>query len=127
MACDHQITRENSELSVTIAEGQAESEAIDFRQYAMMALHLPAAWTEAFVGFKVATTPGGTYQPLYGADGALVQIGDPTGPTPPVAGQTYVAPAELAAARWVKLWSQDGSGNDTNQDADRVLRVDLKA
>jgi len=88
---------------------------------AMGVVELPAAWTSASLGFKVATTEQGDYQPLYGSDAALLQIASPSTST------VYVLPAELAAATYVKLWSQNGSGADEAQAAARTLKLTIKS
>jgi len=105
----------------TIANGANLSDEIDVSQYAMLVVHMPAAWTAASIGFKVASASGGTFLPLYDDNGTLVQIDSPT------ASKAYSAPAEVAGARYVKLWSQDGSGSNANQGGARVITVDLKA
>ena len=86
----------------------------------MLIVHMPAAWTAASIGFYVCDSYAGTYQKLYDDNGNLVQIDSPS------AAGAYAAPAEVAAARWVKLWSQNGSGTDTNQAAARTITVALK-
>ena len=47
--------------------------------------------------------------------------------TPAIASESYPLPAEIFAAQWVKLWSQNGAGVGVNQGADRVFLLDLKA
>lgn len=116
-----QMVRGAKTLTVDIANGAALSEAIQFDRYAILCVHMPAAWTAASIGFHVASTETGTYTPLYDRNGALVQI------VAPAVDKTYVAPAEITAARWLKLWSQDGAGSGTNQGAARSLVVDCKA
>lgn len=115
------IIRYESQDLVSIASGAAVSDVIDFRRGSLLVVHMPGAWTSASVGFQVSDARDGTFSPLYDDDGNLVQIDSPS------ADRAYMAPAALAGARFVKLWSQNGSGSDTNQTADRSLRVDLKA
>lgn len=107
--------------TVTIASGAAVSDAFDFHLFSMMILLMPAAWTSASVGFKVCPTEDGTYLPLYDADGDIVEVATPS------VNCAYDTPAIIPAAHWVKLWSQDGSGNDTNQGAERVVTLMMKA
>lgn len=95
--------------------------AIDMRPYAQMIIRMPAAWTAASIGFKVAEAADGTFLPLYDDDGNLVQIDSPS------VSQAYVAPAPLGAGHFVKLWSQNGSGTNVAQGDDRTLGIDLKA
>jgi hypothetical protein len=115
------LLRNHKYSSQTIASGGNLSDAFDFRAYTMGLIHMPAAWTAASIGFKVCNTAGGTYLPLYDKNGSLVQI------TSPAASKAYALPAELAGAHFVKLWSQDGTGSNSNQAAARTLVVDLKA
>jgi len=111
--------------TVTIAESEAESAAFDMSALVMGVVRMPAEWTAAGVGFKVSDGEGGTFLPLYDEETSIVQIG--TSSVHPVAGRAYGTPPELSGAHWVKLWSQDGSGSDTNQAAARTLEIDLKA
>ncbi len=106
--------------TVTIANGAALSTTpITFSQYAMMVLHMPPAWTAADIAFQVATTEDGTYQPLYHEDGTLLEISGPA------VDSSFVAPARIAAAKFVKLWSQSG-GVAVNQAAARNIEVTTK-
>jgi hypothetical protein len=113
--------RKNETTTATIANGENLSGAIDMCLYSMMVVHMDSEWTAASIGFKVATAEDGAYLPLYDDDGNLVQIDAPT------AGKAYASPAALAGARFVKLWSQNGTGTDVNQGAARTLGIDLKA
>lgn len=115
------LERQDSTVTATIALGAAVSDAIDMQAYAMGTVHMPAAWDAASIGFKVSTTLAGTYLPLYDESGALVQIASPA------VDKAYTLPARVAACRFVKLWSQNGSGMDVNQTAARSLPLDLKA
>jgi hypothetical protein len=113
-------TRLPETVTATIALDANLSGEIDMSGKAGLIVHMPAAWTAASIGFKVASYTGGTFQPLYDDDGNLIQIDSPS------ASKSYVAPASLFPARFVCLWSQDGSGNNTAQEAARSLVVDLK-
>lgn len=106
-------------MSVTIASGAALSDAFSIKDFTEGLIHMPAAWTAADIGFQVASTLGGTYQPLYNSSGLIVISG-------PAVNNAYMLPADLAAAQWVKLWSNTG-GSGTNQAAARTITVDLKA
>ena len=117
----HTVSRFERNLTVTIAKTANLSEEIDMSDKALLALHMPSAWTAASIGFKASPTPGGTFQPVYNSNGVLVQISSPT------ASKTYIAPAEIAACRYIKLWSQDGSGANKAQGAERAIGVELKA
>jgi hypothetical protein len=108
--------------TVTIAASAALSGAIDFRRFSRMEVHMPSAWTAADIGFQVSGAIDGTYLPLYDeADPAvLLEIGAPA------VDQAHVAPAKLAGAAFVKLWSQT-AGTGVNQAAERLLVVVLKS
>ena len=109
-----------SRTDIVIANGANLSNAFDMRDFALLVVTMPAAWTAASIGFKVSPTKSGTFVPLYDDDGTLIQIDSPT------ADNAYTAPAGIAAGHWVKLWSQNGSGSDTNQAAERTLTVSMK-
>ena len=113
--------RANVAGTATILNGANLSQEVDFREYSMMVIHMPAAWTAAFIGFTVSTTTGGTFLPLYDEDGNLVQTATAAVST------AIAAPPELAGCRFVKLWSQDGAGANVAQGGDRVMLLDLKA
>lgn len=113
--------RGNTTSTATIAGSAALSDVIDMTRYAGGIIHMPAAWTAASIGFKVSTTSNGTFLPLYDAEGSLMQISSPS------ASQAYALPSDIFPARYVKLWSQDGAGSDTTQDAQRSITIDLKA
>jgi hypothetical protein len=116
------MKRVSSTTTLTIGNGANLSDELDFTEHTMLIVHMPSAWTAASIGFHVAHTSGGTFQPLYDDLGNLVQIAGP-----PVASRDYQAPPELAGCRYVKLWSQNGSGTNTNQGAARTMAVSLKA
>ena len=117
------MARSLQKLSVTIDASAAVSDAIDFRNYAGGMILMPAAWTVADIGFKVCGSGDGTFAPLkdrsnaYGTDVSI---------DGPVASAAYPIPPFVFAAPYVQLWSHDGSGNDTNQAAERTLIVYLK-
>lgn len=113
-------TRRRDSQSNTIASGAAISDVIDMRSWAGGSVLLPAAWTAANIGFKTCNTSGGTFAPLYDADGSIIEIASPA------AAKVFTFPADVYnAGPFIKLWSQDGSGNDTNQAAARTLTVYL--
>jgi len=112
--------RKSRSWQTTIANGEALSGVIDFRDVAGAILHMPGAWTAADIGFYVCDTPTGTFQALYDETNTIVMIDGPA------AGRSHVVPVEVFAARYVQLWSQS-AGADENQGAARVLRLSLKA
>jgi len=112
--------RLNSSTIVTIALNGNLSTVIPFSEFAGGVIHMPAAWTAASIGFTVSSSADGTFLPLY--DGAIpVQISSPA------VNKAYPIPDKLFGARFVKLWSQNGSGTLTAQAAARAIIVDLKA
>jgi len=113
--------RLNMTVSAVIANGGNLSTVIPWSEYTGAVIHMPAAWTSASIGFTVSSTADGTFLPLYDDDGTLVQI------DAPAVDCAYNCPPELFAARFVKLWSQNGSGTLTAQGAARTIVVDLKA
>jgi len=113
--------RLNSSTIVTIALNGNLSTVIPFSEFAGGVIHMPAAWTAASIGFTVSSSADGTFLPLYDDNGTLVQIDSPA------VSCAYSMPADVFAARFVKLWSQDGTGTLTAQDAARTIIVDLKA
>jgi hypothetical protein len=106
-------------ITAAIANGAALSDAFRFSRFSSLIIRMPAAWTAASLGFHVSNSQGGTYVPLYDEDGSLVEI------TSPAVDKAYTAPAALAGAHWVKLWSETG-GSGVNQAAARTLGLDLK-
>ena len=115
------INRHTKIVTLSIANGAAVSDALDMKDYAGGQLYMPAAWTAASIGFQIATSNGSTYYPLYDSTGNLVQISSPA------VDCAYQLPIELFGVLHVKLWSQDGSGNDTNQGAARSVVVEVKS
>ena len=104
---------------ITIANGEALSDAVVFKSYSKGIFHMPAAWTAADIGFYVSSEPDGNYLPLYDGANPVVISG-------PDADRSYPLPAGLAPAHYFKLWSNT-AGVDTNQGADRAIIIELKA
>jgi len=117
---DVDIGRRFTTTALTIANSGHLSDELDMRGSSMLIVHMPAAWTAASIGFQVSPTTGGTFIPLYDDDGNLLQIDAPT------ASKAYQAPDGIAGSGFVKLWSQDGSGSNTAQGAERSIPVTLK-
>lgn len=116
------IERKSVTETVNIANNaNLSTEIIDMRDYSLLLIHMDTDWTAASIGFKVANEANGVFLPLYDDNAVLVQIDSPA------VDCAYSAPAEVAVCRFVKLWSQDGSGANTNQTPARVLLVDKKA
>ncbi len=120
------IVRLYKTVSLTVANGVALSNEVDMSIYSGGVIHMSAIWTAAAIGFKVCSISGGTFTPLYRDDAlTLVQIGD--GTNKPVASTSYAIPVEVFGARYMKLWSQNGSASDANQGGDRIITMDLKS
>lgn len=106
-----------------IGPNQAASEAddyIDMRHFGSGVVQMPGDWTAASLGFLVASQEDGVYQPLYDDDGNLIQIDSPA------AGKSYTLPDKVGKVGYIRPWSQNGSGSDTNQTAERRLVFGLK-
>lgn len=111
--------RESYSFPAVIPNGTALSNVIDFREYAYAIIHMPAAWTAASIAFQVCPDPDGTFQPLNDDAAALVEIAT-------VVDESYMIPADVLAARFVKIWSQTG-GTGVNQGAARTIVIDMKS
>jgi hypothetical protein len=115
-------SRSNAVIQTTIANGTALSAAISMADFDAGSVITPAAWTAAAIAFKVCDTFGGTFVPLRGATGAVLEI------TNVVASGAFPLPAELHTCQYFKIWSETaGAGTDTNQAADRIMTVMLKS
>jgi len=114
------LNRGVSIKTLTIANGEAESEAFDMSISAGATILMPAAWTAANIGFQVSDAEEGTFVPLYDADAAIVEVAAE-------ASKAFTCPAELFGCAWVKLWSQDGAGSDENQGGARSIKLLLKS
>src|SRR5512146_2570891 len=69
-------------------------------------VEMPDAWTAANLGFQVCNTKGGTFQILRtGSDANPVQITNIT----TGAIHSHAIPAAVFSARYVKLWSKNGT------------------
>ena len=95
----------------------ASTEAFEMKQYSRGIIHVPGTWDAADI-FKVAYEADGTYIPLYDTAGNLVAF-------TPTVDRSYPFPAELAGAKFVKIWSNSG-GTDVHQGGDRTFMVDFK-
>lgn len=115
------INRTTKVQTLTIANGAATSDVFDMKDYAGGQIHMPAAWTAASIGFQISSSSGGTFLPLYDNSGSIIEIDGPSADT------AYQLPKDLFGAHYVKLWSQDGAGADTNQGAARTLILELKS
>ena len=118
------MKRQSTKKVVTIdisADDDLTLEPLDLSIFSGGVLEMPAAITACSLGFKVSADEDGTPVALYDHDGNLVQISSPT------AALAYELPPELFACRYVWIWSQNGSGTNTAQAADRSFTISLKS
>ena len=115
------ITRDTVRSTIMIPRGETVTQEIDFRQYTMMTVQMPANWDTASIGFKTAAVSGGYFGPLFDDDRVLMQIDFPR------PGNHYTAPAMMAGPLFVQLWSQDGDGEDVVQTEPRYITITMKA
>ena len=107
-----------------IANGAAISDVIPFHQFAGGLVVVPATWTDANIGFQVSDEELGTYVIARDNDGPIQIKSVATAAT-----RAYEVPPTLFAAPYVKLWSKsstDATETDTNQGAERTMKVILK-
>lgn len=107
--------------NVTILSGASQSDVIDCQMFVPVALLMPASWTAATITFLAAfddEEDGGTFRPVYDADGTELAV------TVAASRHVVLAPDALRSARWLKLRSGT-SGSPVNQGADRVIGVAL--
>ena len=114
-----EVQTEGEIKTATIANGAAVSGAIDIRGYLWVTIYMPAAWTAAQLGLKGAPTLAGTYGPVYEGTSLYTEEA--------AASRTIVLdPQVTAGLAFIKLWSQNGTGTDANQGAERVFAVGLR-
>lgn len=119
------IYRGISVVYPTVANGAAITEAIPFHEYAGGLVTIPAAWTDANLGFQVCDTEAGTYVKMKDKAGDPVQIESIT----TNATFAYEIPPEVFGAHYLKLWSKSSTSattTDTNQGAARSLVLTMK-
>ena len=116
-----EVDRSSVVEALTIGNGAAFSEEFDMSKYVAGDVYIPAAWTNANIGFYVATASGGTFVPAYDDNGNLTQstVGA-------VTSRVVALPPEVAGFRFVKLWSQL-AGVNVLQGGDRAVNVELKS
>ena len=116
------LSRNWGTVNVTIEGTAALSEAIDMRFFSGGLVVIPSTWTDAELGFKASDSEDGTFYPVYDENGVQLTIDNIATAT----ARAYTLPAELYGANYIKLWSTDGSGGDTNQDDARSIIVIFK-
>jgi hypothetical protein len=115
------MTKTSVTATATIGAGAFLSDEIDMSSYSGGNVYIPAAWTNADIGFHAAPTSGGTFVPLYDDNGNVVQM-----TVGAVTDECHAFPPEVFACRFIKFWSQL-AGVDTNQVAERSLVYELKS
>lgn len=120
------LVRKVSSRTVTIAASTATTTAstpISLEDYAAMALVITS--TGAFTGspkvaFKVSNEIAGTFYPLYGSTGNLLEV------SAAVNGKAYECPDELFPWAFVKLWLET-SGSYVAQAAAKNFLIVMKS
>src|SRR5689334_17085498 len=85
--------------AVTITSGQQVSAAIDLLGMTVIGLRIPAAFTGTSITIQESATIGGTYNDVYGSDGALLSISASASRT------ILFAPSALVGIEFLKLKS----------------------
>ena len=107
-------------MPVTIASGGTDSEVIDFRKYRSIAIEMPSTWTAANITIKSASSFGGTYSPVYGADGTLLTITEPSGGFAGKIVALDLFSEAIKSLHYIKLCSTVAQGGD------RILNAIIK-
>lgn len=107
----------------TIADGAALGSVVDLMDAEVAGIVIDALWDSGdHLAFKVCATYGGTYVALYTSGVALL--------TYAVAASLAYSGAAISAAlapwRFVKAWSQNGSGTDAAQTGGSLVTFVLK-
>jgi len=115
-------------LTVTIANGQSLSSAVDLGDRILLAVQMPASWTAAQLSFQ-ASNDGSNF-------GTLKDFSAPSGASPEIAtvgnvgGGDYVALGNIPDAIWRSVgWLKVRSGSasaPTNQGAERTVYLITK-
>lgn len=120
------MPRVSNEITVTIANGAALSDAFDMGEYASGIVIFPSGWTAADCGAYVAgDEQNTTYVPLkdsanaYGETVSIDAVDTAAGSARPI-------PEWWFGARMIKLFSHNGSGVAANQTGAKVITIKLK-
>ena len=101
--------------TLTIAAAAALSDEFKMEGYSEILIFMPAAWTAASIGFHVTDASGGTFVPLFDADGDEIE-------TTAAVDQAYSI--TTVSGPYAKLWSQT-AGTGVAQVAERSITVVL--
>lgn len=119
-----EMDRKVTKVTLTIANGASVSGEVDMRDYSGGVIYMPAAWTTADLGAKVAHESGGTFQTLkdrengFGTDVSIDAAG---------ASACYPTPSFWFGSHYLQLFSHDGTGSATVQGAERSIVLMLKS
>ena len=116
------LVRKTDVLTVSIANAASLSGEIDVRQYALMGIIMPSAWTTATLTFQGSDKSGGTFVNLY--DDVATEIEVQAAASRGVGVDSFAA--ALAAFPWIKIRSGT-SGTPVNQAAARTLLLVVKS
>lgn len=97
------LIRYDAPVTVTIANTETTSTAVDARSAALFGVALPAAFTGTSLTFTVCSTEDGTYQTLEDSTGNAVSLTVEQG-------KSYTLPNELAPWPWFKIVSGSAEG-----------------
>ena len=121
------ILRTYAHEIVTIVTDTAYSDPpIDMREFSALQVHIPAAWTDAALGFSVGPIKDSTYGPLYVVPTCSTNLTVLAQVASVSVSEAYHCPMEVGGAGWVRLWSQT-AGADEAQLGDRVIRITKKS
>ena len=113
------IARTFFTIPVAIVTNTCDSPAIDMGFFEKAIIEMPATWTTADIGVKVATPASPAFVPLMNAS-FLVRVLNP------YPSRAYALPIDIAAARLIKLYSCSETGA-VNQAADAAIIVTVKS
>lgn len=111
--------RRHSSQTLTILNGQSESDVVKVAEYRSGLIHMPGTWTAANLDFLVSTSETGTFISLRTGAGARVEI------TGVAASLALELPDIAGKAHYLKLRSQTADVA-VNQLANRLIGIDLK-
>ena len=117
-----EIIRDSVTFTAPIAAAANLSDEIVIASYIGGNIYVPAAWTNADIGFYASPTSGGAFVPLYDDNGNLVQI--TVGAI--AADRCCSIPPEVFGCRFIQLWSQLAAVA-VPQGAERNLVYELKS
>jgi hypothetical protein len=106
--------RKPTVLSTTILSGQTTSAALHLRDYVLVGLIMPAAFTGTTITFTASDTLGGTYVTIYDSSGAAISA---TVAASRAIGLTGAEVDAVAPWQFVKLVSGSAEG------ADRIIKA----